>query len=91
MNQSGTTIDCRAGCGACCIAPSLSSAIPGMPAGKPAGERCVQLSTDDRCNVHGSTDRPAVCLSYKATREYCGADRRDALRLLEELERATAG
>ena len=29
------------GCGACCIAPSISSAIPGMPDGKPAGVRCV--------------------------------------------------
>jgi Fe-S-cluster containining protein len=25
---------CRSGCGACCIAPSISSAIPGMPQGK---------------------------------------------------------
>jgi Fe-S-cluster containining protein len=27
-------MDCRAGCGACCIAPSISSPIPGMPDGK---------------------------------------------------------
>lgn len=24
-------MDCRSGCGACCIAPSISSPIPGMP------------------------------------------------------------
>ncbi|MDW3636530.1 YkgJ family cysteine cluster protein, partial [Vibrio sp. Vb0667] len=24
-------MDCRLGCGACCIAPSISSPIPGMP------------------------------------------------------------
>ncbi|HVK38365.1 MAG TPA: YkgJ family cysteine cluster protein, partial [Candidatus Kapabacteria bacterium] len=35
---------CRDGCGACCIAPSITSPIPGMPDGKPAGVRCVQLS-----------------------------------------------
>ncbi|MCF5019628.1 YkgJ family cysteine cluster protein, partial [Pseudomonas lactis] len=27
---------CREGCGACCIAPSISSPLPGMPQGKPA-------------------------------------------------------
>ncbi|HFY5777145.1 TPA: YkgJ family cysteine cluster protein, partial [Salmonella enterica subsp. enterica serovar Typhimurium] len=27
-------MDCRSGCGACCIAPSISSPIPGMPYGK---------------------------------------------------------
>lgn len=26
-------LDCRSGCGACCIAPSISSPIPGMPDG----------------------------------------------------------
>ncbi|HCL3974602.1 TPA: YkgJ family cysteine cluster protein, partial [Pseudomonas aeruginosa] len=26
-------MQCRAGCGACCIAPSISSPLPGMPAG----------------------------------------------------------
>ena len=34
----------RANCGACCIAPSLSSPLPGMPKGKPAGVRWVQLT-----------------------------------------------
>ena len=28
---------CRPGCGACCIAPSITSPIPGMPDGKPVG------------------------------------------------------
>lgn len=28
------TFECRPGCGACCIAPSISSPIPGMPEGK---------------------------------------------------------
>lgn len=27
-------MDCRPGCGACCIAPSITSPIPGMPHGK---------------------------------------------------------
>ena len=40
-------IACRTGCGACCIAPSISSPIPGMPDGKPAGVPCVQLWLED--------------------------------------------
>ncbi|MGK3606278.1 YkgJ family cysteine cluster protein, partial [Klebsiella variicola] len=37
-------MECRTDCGACCIAPSISSPIPGMPQGKPANPRCIQLS-----------------------------------------------
>ncbi|NBX68342.1 MAG: YkgJ family cysteine cluster protein, partial [Proteobacteria bacterium] len=37
-------MECRIGCGACCIAPSISSPLPGMPHGKPAGVRCVNLN-----------------------------------------------
>lgn len=50
--------ECRVGCGACCIAPSISSAIPGMPGGKPAGVRCVQLTDDNRCMLFGTTRAP---------------------------------
>ena len=42
---------CRDGCGACCIAPSISSPIPDMPAGKPAGVRCAQLDEHARCRI----------------------------------------
>src|ERR1035437_518821 len=52
---------CRPGCGACCISPSISSAIPGMPMGKPAGVRCVQLDDENRFQIFGSSERPAVC------------------------------
>jgi Fe-S-cluster containining protein len=83
-------ISCRAGCGACCIAPSLSSAIPGMDNGKPAGIRCVQLTENNRCRMYGKPGRPPVCLSYQATEEFCGATQEDALRALSELERITA-
>ena len=36
---------CREGCGACCIAPSIASSIPGMPDGKPAGSSPWHLMT----------------------------------------------
>lgn len=84
-------ITCRIGCGACCIAPSLSSAIPGMLRGKPAGVRCVQLTHGNLCKLHGNPERPAVCVSYQATEEFCGADRGEALQLLHELELITGG
>ena len=80
---------CRIGCGACCIAPSLSSAIPGMPDGKPAGAPCVQLTEDRRCKVYDKPERPAVCASYQAGEEFCGANEGEAMRLLEELELTT--
>jgi Fe-S-cluster containining protein len=82
-------ISCRKGCGACCIAPSLSSAIPGMPKGKPAGMRCVQLSADNLCLLFDSSLRPAVCRSYQAS-EDCGNSRAEAMRLLEDMESRTA-
>ncbi|MBC8076124.1 MAG: YkgJ family cysteine cluster protein [Chloroflexales bacterium] len=81
---------CRVGCGACCIAPSISSPIPGMPHGKPAGVRCVQLSADNRCALFGLPERPAVCASLQPSPEMCGATNEAALVFLERLERATA-
>ncbi len=82
-------MDCRAGCGACCIAPSLSSPIPGMPHGKPAGVRCVQLTDDYRCQLFGRPERPAVCAHLRPEPDMCGADRNAALRWLAELEEQT--
>ncbi|MEK6742456.1 MAG: YkgJ family cysteine cluster protein [Nitrospirota bacterium] len=81
---------CRPGCGACCIAPSLSSPLPGMPEGKPAGARCAQLSMDNRCMLFELPERPAVCASFPVMAEHCGSDRDEALALLAELERMTA-
>ncbi|MEO8857675.1 MAG: YkgJ family cysteine cluster protein [Burkholderiaceae bacterium] len=86
-----TSTLCRAGCGACCIAPSISSPIPGMPNGKPAGVRCVQLTDENRCAIFGQPERPTVCSSLRAEPVMCGADRDHALAWLTQLEAATAG
>jgi Fe-S-cluster containining protein len=80
---------CRSGCGACCIAPSISSPIPGMPNGKPAGVRCVQLADDNRCLIFGQPERPMVCVSLRPNQAMCGDDRDSALRFLAALETAT--
>jgi len=82
-------MDCRSGCGACCIAPSISSPIPGMPDGKPAGVRCVQLDEANRCKLFGDPRRPAVCGGLQASAEMCGETREQALVYLQRLERAT--
>lgn len=83
-------MDCRPHCAACCIAPSISSPIPGMPAGKPAGVRCVQLDGDDRCKLFGRPSRPAVCGSLRPQAEMCGNTREHALHYLRRLEEQTA-
>jgi hypothetical protein len=81
---------CRAGCGACCIAPSISSPIPGLPHGKPAGVRCVQLDEANRCRLFGRPERPAVCARLRPEPVMCGVDRTQALAWLAALEHATA-
>lgn len=82
-------MDCRPACAACCIAPSISSPIPGMPEGKPAGVRCAQLDAQGRCRLFGSPQRPAVCGSLQPPAAMCGADRRQALHWLARLETLT--
>lgn len=80
---------CREACGACCIAPSISSPIPGMPDGKPAGVPCVQLDERLRCRLFGRPERPAVCASLRPGPAMCGADRTQAMDHLAWLERST--
>lgn len=80
---------CRPGCGACCIAPSITSAIPGMPGGKPAGVRCVQLTADNRCALFRRPERPAVCVGLRSRRDMCGRSAGEALARLAAMEAAT--
>ena len=82
-------MNCRPHCAACCIAPSISSPIPGMPDGKPAGVRCIQLDEQDACRIFGSPERPAVCGSLQPSEEMCGDSSEQALRWLGYLERET--
>ncbi|MCA1746543.1 MAG: YkgJ family cysteine cluster protein [Bacteroidales bacterium] len=79
-------MECRSGCGACCIAPSISSPIPGMPNGKPAGTRCIHLKDDYNCGIYKHPDRPEVCDKFQADPNVCGVSRKEALILLTMLE-----
>ena len=81
---------CRPGCAACCISPSISSPIPGMPQGKPAGVRCCQLTADNRCRLFGLAERPPVCTGLQPSPQMCGVDAAAAMAFLDWLERETA-
>lgn len=80
---------CRPGCGACCVAPSISSPLPALPRGKPAGLPCPHLTSDMGCSLYGLPERPAVCGSLGRLPDMCGASREDALARLELMERMT--
>jgi hypothetical protein len=83
-------MDCRVGCGACCIVPSISSSIPGMSRGKPAGVRCAQLTDDNRCRMFGLIERPAVCVNLQPSLEMCGTTPDHAFAYLRWLDQVTA-
>jgi len=80
-------MNCRMSCGACCIALSISSPIPGMPEGKPAGVRCKHLTEDYRCVLYDTPGRPKVCSDFKAELEFCGSNRDEALNILYALSK----
>jgi uncharacterized protein len=82
-------MNCRPACAACCIAPSISTPLPGHPHGKPAGVACVQLDEQLRCRLFGRPERPAVCGSLQPSPEMCGDSREQALRWLGHLESST--
>ena len=90
MKTLATIPECRPACAACCIAPSISSAIPGMPDGKPAMIRCVQLDDALRCKIFGEPSRPAVCASLKPSSDMCGDNSEQAMIFLQRLETLTS-
>lgn len=87
MNEE--RISCRPGCGACCIELSISSYIPGMPNGKPAGVPCPHLTDDLRCALYGTSERPAVCDSLRPSAQMCADSAEAARAYLRALEEAT--
>ncbi len=84
-----TDFSCRPHCGACCIAPSITSPIPGMPNGKPAGVPCVQLDDELRCRIFGRPERPAFCGGLRPSVEMCGETVGQAMVWLGQLELET--
>jgi hypothetical protein len=60
-----------------------------MPMGKPAGVRCVQLTPANLCSLFGRPERPAVCVSLRASPDMCGQTAGQAMALLAAMERTT--
>ncbi|MGJ8524737.1 hypothetical protein LMG33818_000445 [Halomonadaceae bacterium LMG 33818] len=89
LHVNNAPTGCRAGCGACCIAPSITSPIPGMPMGKPAGVRCVQLDEHNLCQLFGKPERPQVCLKFDYDHDICGSTRQQAIDTITWLEQIT--
>jgi len=83
-------MECRTGCAACCIAPEITTPIPGMPNGKPAGVRCINLDSSNLCTIWGKPDYPELCKAFKADIDHCGSHREQALEVLTLMEQATA-
>lgn len=82
-------MDCRPLCAACCVAISISSPMPGLPGGKPAGVPCPHLTADLRCALFGLPERPVVCERLRPNLEMCGETREHALAYLAHLEEQT--
>lgn len=87
---SSRPMECRPGCGACCIAPSISPSFPALPHGKPAGVRCPHLTADVRCALFGQPERPATCVGLLPGPEMCGGSAGEALATLARWEAMTA-
>ena len=83
-------MQCRIGCGACCIAPSITSVIPLHPLGKPAAIRCLHLDGDNKCTIFLHPSRPLVCSGFQATEDVCGNSKEEAMTILTEWELLTA-
>jgi uncharacterized protein len=96
-------MNCRSGCAACCIAPSISSPIPSSPGdgasppvlrvkglSKAANTPCHQLDAQLRCRLFGQPGRPAVCGQLQPHIEMCGTHTEQALVYLRQLEHLTA-
>ncbi len=83
------TFACRLGCGACCIAPSITTPFLGMPNGKRAGERCVHLDAANLCVLFGRPERPRFCSDLRPEPSMCGTKDTEAMAILTWLEQAT--
>jgi len=83
-------MQCRSGCAACCIEPSIVEALPNMPFGKPAGEACANLDKGSlRCLIWGEENYPNLCKSFRPEPQFCGTSRDEALQILRFVESAT--
>lgn len=86
ISNPALTHQCRIGCGVCCVTPSISSYIPGMPDGKPANTRCINLSEENLCLIFDHPQRPSVCWNFTFDLLICGNDKEEAIKIMQSLE-----
>ncbi|WP_320824587.1 YkgJ family cysteine cluster protein [Reinekea sp.] len=79
-------MECREGCGACCIAPAINQPFYAMPQGKPAGVACVHLDRHMRCELFGDARRPQVCADFLPELAFCGTNQQDAMQIMLKME-----
>jgi hypothetical protein len=60
-----------------------------MPDGKPAGVRCIHLTQNNLCGIHGSKDYPDVCRKFRPSQAMCGQNKEQAMRNLAKMEMLT--
>ena len=78
-------MECHENCGECCVILSISSPIPGMPNGKPAGIKCIHLTEERKCDLFGKLERPKVCIDFLAEPLFCGESPEEAKKILSSL------
>ncbi len=83
-------MECRSGCGACCIAPSITQPFYRMPEGKKANERCVHLDDQQRCRIFNDPRRPLCCAQFQPEESICLDNAAQALAELIRWEESTA-
>ncbi len=71
------------------MALSISSPIPGLPGGKPAGTPCPHLDERNLCRLFGRPERPRVCKEFPPMPDTCGSSREEAFELMSSLEEMT--
>lgn len=81
-------MECRANCGACCVAPSIVEPFFGMPQGKPAGIQCVHLDDQKTCAIFDDERRPAVCGQFAPEPLFCGTSTEQAMMIMTTMEQA---
>lgn len=83
-------MECRIGCGACCIAASFTQGFYGMPEGKKSGERCVHLDEQHLCKIFLDPRRPKACADFMPEVSVCGNSFEEAYEQLIKLEQLTS-
>jgi hypothetical protein len=57
-----------------------------MPAGKPAGVRCIHLTGDNLCALFGKPERPKICANFRPEELFCGKSREEAMEIFRKTE-----